>query len=207
MIQTESKQILLSIIGIAVLIIAFVGVSYAAFTGAFTDFQMNSISTGTISLKLENEQGSIAMKNVMPISDEVGMNSEGDDVYHFTVTSNISAHTTLNYEIYAEKVVSDEEMLSDSSVRFYLEKMGDSGYEATSITQIPQPFVPLKAKSFLGSKKDSMVLYSGTLSNTGDASKDLTDYFRLKMWVSQDTAIDSVSRSFNIKLNVIAKAI
>lgn len=208
MIQTESKQILLSIIAIAILIIAFVGVSYAAFTGIYKDSQTNGISTGTISLYLENKNGALSMENVMPISDENGKSLEGDgNVYDFIVQSNLSAHTTLNYEISLEKVSSNQEMLSDSSVRFYLQRLGTNGYEDTAITQTPQPFIPLDETSFLGSKKGSMILYSGTLSNTSDSNKELKDNFRLRMWVSQDTIIDSVSRNFNIKLNVTAKAI
>lgn len=207
MVQTESKQILLSIISIAILIIAFVGVSYAMFTTVFKDSQINSISTGTISLNLKNNTGSLSMKNVMPISDAEGMKLDGDNnVYDFTVQSILSAKTTLNYEIYVEKIESDKPTLSNSSVRFYLERFEDNIYKATSITQTPQPFVPLEDSSFLGSKKGSMVLYSGTLSNMTNQNQEIKDNFRLRMWVAQDTVIDSVSRDFNIKLNVVAKA-
>lgn len=207
MVQTESKQILLSIISIAILIIAFVGVSYAMFTTVFKDSQVNSISTGTISLNLKNNTGSLSMKNVMPISDAEGMKLDGDNnVYDFTVQSILSAKTTLNYEIYVEKIESDKPTLSNSSVRFYLERFEDNIYKATSITQTPQPFVPLEDSSFLGSKKGSMVLYSGTLSNMTNQNQEIKDNFRLRMWVAQDTVIDSVSRDFNIKLNVVAKA-
>ena len=59
----------------------------------------------------------------------------------------------------------------------------------------------------MGSKKGSMVIYSGTLSNVSDEEKFMEDEFKLRMWVSQDTIIDSVSRDFNVKLNVVAKAI
>ncbi len=208
MIQVQSKQIILSIIGIAVLIIAFVGISYATFTTVFKDLQVNGISTGTISLNLENQTGALSMKNVMPISDEVGMTLEGENnVYDFTVQASLSAHTTLNYEIYMEKVNSNGEFLSDSSVRFYLQHLGINGYENTSITKTPQPFIPLEEMSFLGSKKGSMILYSGTLSNSSNNNLEVQDKFRLRMWVSQDTIIDSVSRYFNVKLSVTAKAI
>ena len=59
----------------------------------------------------------------------------------------------------------------------------------------------------MGSKKGCMVIYSGTLSNVSDEEKFMEDEFKLRMWVSQDTIIDSVSRDFNVKLNVVAKAI
>ena len=207
MIQSESRQILLSIICISVLIIAFFGISYAAFNTVFYNSDINGISTGTISLVLENETGSLFMENVMPISDEQGMTLEQNNIYDFTVRSSLSADTTLNYEIYAEKINSDQQMLADTSVRFYLQRLSGETYENTPITQMPQPFIPLQEDSYLGSKKGSMILYSGTLVNTSDNSSEVQDHFRLRMWVSKDTIIDSISRDFNIKLNVTAKAI
>ena len=205
-IQTESKQILLSIISIAVLIIAFVGVSYATFVTVFEDSQINGISTGTISLKLKNENGALSMENAMPVSDVDGMMLDDNNVYEFEVQSMLSAQTTLNYEIYVEKIKTDKPTLSNSDVRFYLEKYEDNAYKSTLITQNPQPFIPLENNSFLGSKKGSMILYSGTLSNMTSHDKEIKDSFRLRMWVAQDTVIDSISRDFNIKLNVVAKA-
>lgn len=206
MIQTESKQILLSIISIAVLIIAFVGVSYATFVTVFEDSQINGISTGTISLKLKNENGALSMENAMPVSDADGMMLDDNNVYDFEVQSMLSARTTLNYEIYVEKIKTDKPTLSNSDVRFYLEKYEDNAYKSTLITQNPQPFIPLENNSFLGSKKGSMILYSGTLSNMTSHDKEIKDSFRLRMWAAQDTVIDSISRDFNIKLNVVAKA-
>ena len=206
MIQTESKQILLSIISIAVLIIAFLCVSYATFVTVFEDSQINGISTGTISLKLKNENGALSMENAMPVSDVDGMMLDDNNVYEFEVQSMLSAQTTLNYEIYVEKIKTDKPTLSNSDVRFYLEKYEDNAYKSTLITQNPQPFIPLENNSFLGSKKGSMILYSGTLSNMTSHDKEIKDSFRLRMWVAQDTVIDSISRDFNIKLNVVAKA-
>lgn len=208
MIQTESKQIILSIVGISILIIAFVGVSYAAYNSFISDSNSNMISTGTISLSFNNQSKSVSMNSMMPMSDEVGKNLTGDgNVYDFVVRTNLAPHTTLNYEISAEKVKTDTEMLSDDSVKLYLQKYDLNQYVDTPITSIPQHFNVLTEDSFLGSKKGTMILYSGTFSNTSDEAKDLSENFRLRMWVDQNTIIDSVSRNFNIKLNVTAKVI
>ena len=208
MIQTESKQIILSIVGISILIIAFVGVSYAAYNSFISDSNSNMISTGTISLSFNNQSKSVSMNSMMPMSDEVGKNLTGDgNVYDFVVRTNLAPHTTLNYEISAEKVKTGTEMLSDDSVKLYLQKYDLNQYVDTPITSIPQHFNVLTEDSFLGSKKGTMILYSGTFSNTSDEAKDLSENFRLRMWVDQNTIIDSVSRNFNIKLNVTAKVI
>lgn len=71
MLKSESKQIILSILGIAILIIAFVGISYAAFHTVLSS-EENAISTGTISLQLSDNSDSVSIVNAMPISDEAG---------------------------------------------------------------------------------------------------------------------------------------
>ncbi|HIR48512.1 MAG TPA: hypothetical protein IAB35_00860 [Candidatus Faecimonas gallistercoris] len=208
MIRMESRQIILSILGIAILIIAFVGVSYATVNVIFHDTFESGISTGTISLLFDNNSSSVSMKNVMPISDAQGKVLSGDgNVYDFSVHTILSPDTTINYEISAEKLSIKEESLSNNNVRLYLEKQENNGFKSTPITSIPKGFEPLEKNSFLGSKKNTMVLYSGTFSNNSDTNKKFSDSFRLRMWVAEDTIIDSVSRGFKIKLNVTAKVV
>lgn len=203
MIQTESKQIILSIVGISILIIAFVGISYAAFHSSLFSNLLNGISTGTISVSLKENSDVISMSNAMPMTDEKGMSLNDNNVYVFKVQSNLSPKTTLNYEVSLQKEDS-KNMLDNNLVRFYLEKFEYKDYQKVLE---PKAFIPLEKDSFLGSKKGSMVIYSGTLSNVSDEEKFMEDEFKLRMWVSQDAIIDSVSRNFNVKLNVVAKAI
>ena len=203
MIQTESKQIILSIVGISILIIAFVGISYAAFHSSLFSNLSNGISTGTISVSLKENSDVISMNNAMPMTDEKGMSLNDNNVYVFKVQSNLSPKTTLNYEVSLQKEDS-KNMLDNNLVRFYLEKFEYKDYQKVLE---PKAFIPLEKDSFLGSKKGSMVIYSGTLSNVSDEEKFMEDEFKLRMWVFQDAIIDSVSRDFNVKLNVVAKAI
>ena len=207
MLKSESKQIILSILGIAILIIAFVGISYAAFHTVLSS-EENAISTGTISLQLSDNSDSVSIVNAMPISDEAGKKMVGyGNVYDFSVQTTLSKKTTLNYEISLEKLNSDQPILDNQNVRFYLQKQDGDDFVDTPITTVPQPFNPLTENSFLGTKKGDMVIYSGTFSNTTNIDQELSQKFRLRMWVCQDTIIDSVSRGFQVKLNVTAKAI
>ena len=48
--DNSSKQILLSVLGVAILVVAVVGVSFAAFTFTGTGTKENRITTGTISM-------------------------------------------------------------------------------------------------------------------------------------------------------------
>ena len=207
MLKSESKQIVLSIIGISILIIAFVGISYAAFHTVLSSGE-NSISTGTISLDLSDNSESISISNAMPISDEEGKSLTGNgNVYDFSVHTILAKDTTINYEVSLEKVHLNTPVLDNQNVRVYLQKQEDDTFVDTPITTMPQPFTPLVEDSFLGTKKGDMVIYSGTFSNITDFDRELSKNFRLRIWVSEDTIIDSISRGFQVKLNVTAKAI
>lgn len=207
MLKSESKQIILSIIGISILIIAFVGISYAAFHTVLSSGE-NSISTGTISLDLSDNSESISISNAMPISDEEGKSLTGNgNVYDFSVHTILAKDTTINYEVSLEKVHLNTPVLDNQNVRVYLQKQEDDTFVDTPITTMPQPFTPLVEDSFLGTKKGDMVIYSGTFSNITDFDRELSKNFRLRIWVAEDTIIDSISRGFQVKLNVTAKAI
>ena len=207
MLKSESKQIILSIIGISILIIAFVGISYAAFHTVLSSGE-NSISTGTISLDLSDNSESISISNAMPISDEEGKGLTGNgNVYDFSVHTILSKDTTINYEVSLEKVHLNTPVLDNQNIRVYLQKQEDDTFVDTPITTMPQPFTPLVEDSFLGTKKGDMVIYSGTFSNITDFDRELSKNFRLRIWVAEDTIIDSISRGFQVKLNVTAKAI
>lgn len=208
MTNEESKQIILSVISIAILIIAFVGVSYAAVNTFLDDKSEINISTGIITLSLENDTNVISFSDSMPVSDSVGKNLTNDgNVYDFSVKTVLSKNTTVNYEISAEKLPVSGVELSNEFIRLYLQKKDNSEYIDTNITANPQPFIPSDVMSFLGSKTGSMILYNGTFSNNTNHSMELTDSFRLRVWVSNDFIIDSISRSFKLKLNVVAKAV
>ena len=207
MLKSESKQIILSIIGISILIIAFVGISYAAFHTVLSSGE-NSISTGTISLDLSDNSESISISNAMPISDEEGKGLTGNgNVYDFSVHTILSKDTTINYEVSLEKVHLNTPVLDNQNIRVYLQKQEDDTFVDTPITTMPQPFTPLVEDSFIKKKKGDMVIYSGTFSNITDFDRELSKNFRLRIWVAEDTIIDSISRGFQVKLNVTAKAI
>ena len=127
------KQILLSVLGVAILIVAVVGISYAAFTFAETGSKDNTINTGTISMTYTEGTNGITIYNAMPTADETGrtltniaaacVNYEGASVpadttectaangqwdtgvrvFEFQVSATIQGAATINYEIAAIK--------------------------------------------------------------------------------------------------------
>ena len=89
----QSKQILLSVIGVAILVVAVVGVSFAFFNYTRTG-AANQVSTGKI--KFVSEQtGSITLSNVFPLTSEqlaaeIAKTTEGNAAYDASYIPNFA---------------------------------------------------------------------------------------------------------------------
>ena len=70
--DNNSKQVLLSVLGVAILVVAVVGVSFAAFTFSQTGNVENTITTGTISMTYTEPENGINLTNAMPMTDDSG---------------------------------------------------------------------------------------------------------------------------------------
>lgn len=104
--EDNKKTLVLSIIGILVLVIAVVGVSFAMFSFSGTGKKANVITTGTVSLDFSTVQGGtetnvINVDNQYPMNDKNGVSlanitkSKAD----FSVKANYQADMTINYEV------------------------------------------------------------------------------------------------------------
>lgn len=208
MTNSISRQILLSVLGIALLLVALVGVSYAIFTTTIQGTKENSISTGTISMSYVESTNGITLSNAMPISDEIGKQLVGENnVFDFVVSSSIRGITTVHYEVVAEKIPVPGEVVSDQNIRLYLQKKEGDTYVDTELTREAKPFVQNGFTSMLGSPAEGMILYSGSFQSTEVSGGEYYDYFRLRMWLAEDSVIDNISRSFKIKINVYGKVL
>ena len=203
-----SRRILLSILGLALLVVAFFGVSYAVFTNGFDSKQVNVINTGTISVSFSETTDGVSVSNAMSVSDLEGKLLVGDNnVFDFSVNFSIPANTKISYEMVAEKVDSTDIVLDDSNVRFYLEKLVNEKYVSTPITEEPKSFTPNVFASEFGSPIGAMTLYDGSFQNTDVQKKNFTDSYRLRMCISQDAEIDDISRNFQIIIKVYGKVL
>ena len=75
--ENSSKQVLLSVLGVAILVVAVVGVSFAAFSYSKTGEKVNTITTGTITMEYTEDTNGINLTNALPMSDGVGTNLSG----------------------------------------------------------------------------------------------------------------------------------
>ena len=98
--NNSSKQVLLSVIGVAILVVAVVGVSFAFFYFTNTS-DANTLATGTITFTASTEE--LALTNIFPTT------NVNDNTNVATATINVSGNTTyaegIAYTVYAEDVV------------------------------------------------------------------------------------------------------
>ncbi len=195
--DNSSKQILLSVLGVAILVVAVVGVSFAAFTYTGTGTKENKINTGTISMTYTEDTNGIFISNAMPTTDEAGKVLNGErETFDFTVSSSIGGAATIHYEIAATK--DNTSTLLDNEVKLYLERKTGGTY--TSVME-PKVYTPLTTATEFGTPAGSMVLYSGTHTTT------TTDNFRLRMWLSDtSTSVSTDNKVYSVKVNVYGKA-
>lgn len=195
--NTLSKQLLLSILGLAILIVAIVGVSYAVLV------EPNSSLTSKNIVYIDYDIGSdgISLVGTLPMTDSEGiaMSSYLD----FKVISNVSSNNVLNYEILLKRVIEDEyTLLGDNEVRIYLEKLVNGKY--VPVDNYPSYFNSTLENNDVNTdnSSNSMILYSGVFRNITEETKQFCDNYRLKIWADKDTVIGSSSKNFKAVVKV-----
>lgn len=195
--NTLSRQILLSILGLALIIVAIVGVSYAV---------MIDSSDGAISneafIDNNDDQNGILLDNTLPISDSVGKTY--NNYFDFDVVSLVSSGTIVEYEISLEKVLDNSMTLSDNEVKFYLEKLVSNKF---TMVNEPQHFFEIGMDSALGTPGNNMIIYQGSFVNNTSEKRSFKESFRLRCWVDDKTIINSYAKSFKTVVKIHSKAL
>ena len=95
--DNNKKTLILSIIGILVLVIAVVGVSFAMYSFTGTGTKENVITTGTVSMSFSKGSNNFTLQNKYPMSDATGI-AQDDNRATFGVTATWgSSPLTINY--------------------------------------------------------------------------------------------------------------
>ena len=205
--NNSSKQILLSVLGVAILVVAVVGISFAAFSYSKTGEKENTITTVTITMSYTENTNGIAITDALPIEDSTGIALKGENNYFdFTVDAKVAGTTTINYVITA---VEDEDLstLPNTGVKVYLTKRVGTSDSATETAEsnYPQKVSELTktvAGNDAGAPADQYILKTGTIT------ANTTDYYRLRMWVSNDYSENGqiTSKKYVLKVNVYGAA-
>ena len=197
--DNNSKQVLLSVLGVAILVVAVVGVSFAAFSFSKTGNVTNTITTGTISMSYSEPDNGITLTNALPMNDETGKALEGtNNTFDFTVTATISGsgETTINYAITA--VTTPATSLNDDYVKVYLTDMDASDTEILEPTVVSS--LDKTNSDASGAPNGQYILESGTFKST------TTKNYRLRMWVADNFSVGQSSETYTLKVNVYGAA-
>ena len=173
--NNNKRTLILSIIGILVLVIAVVGVSFAMFTFSGTGTKENVIKTGSISIDFSaaTENNKIEITNEYPESDALGMNEDGTT---FTVQGEWgNSPMTVNYSIGLSHVTPGA-TLTDQYVKLYVAQNGtpvmgtaSAGARISTITNAT------------GTGFEHYYITNGTLTNA-----DKSDTYTIKAYVADD---------------------
>lgn len=177
--NNSSKQILLSVLGVAILVVAVVGISFAAFSYSKTGEVSNTITTGTITMTYTEPTNGISLTDALPITDDAGKALKGDGkTFDFTVGATVAGTTTINYAITAVKDATSD--LPDTGVKVYLTSTSGETETAVLGPKLVSQLDKTVAKNDAGAPAAQYVLKTGTYTATG------TDNYRLRMWVDSN---------------------
>ena len=198
--KKNTSQILLSVLGVFVLVVAVVGVSFAAFSYTRTGEKVNTLTTGAITMSYTDVTNGINITDALPMSDTNGKAlSATNQYFDFTVAATISGTATINYAITATK---DTSTLPDTGVKVYLTSGSDKTVEVAP-TKVAD-LTPIGASDVSGAPSGQYLLKRGSLTAT------TTTTYRLRMWVADDYAGDSstgiASLTYKLRVNVYGKA-
>ena len=197
----KKKELIVSIAAVIVLVLAIVGVSFAAFNYSRTGEKVNTITSGAISMQYTETDNVIQIDKALPTTDATGtVRLKEGEYFDFSVSGTIQGTANINWEIAAEDITTAERKIDGSNIKLYLTEITD-GTE----TEVMSPRVYSEEESaneYTGRPAGQMSLYATTTSTS------FTKNYRLRMYVDegynpQDDGGDLV---FTIRINVYGKS-
>ena len=196
MIKTKKEIVIIGLI--LLMVIALIGVSYAAFRFTGEGTKVNTITTGSITMTYEETDNTISLNGALPTRDATGKTRLNQGEYFdFTVSSNISGDVNINYEISAKDVTTSDRKIDGSNIKLYLTRLTDDGTEEELMT--PEVYnEESNANNFTGRPSGEMSLYTSSMSSSE------SNNYRLRMWVDEDynPQGDGGNLQFSVQINV-----
>ena len=200
-----AKQVMVTLLAAFIIIVAAIGVSYAAFTYANEGSTVNVIKPGEIYLKLNESKTGISMLNAVPLSDIEGTSLiEEGSFYSFNITSTLKSGSNIIYDIVLK---SNLDKISPKMIKVYLVEVdGESTpVESERVILAPTYLSNLKRSELANGES----LFRGNLVQ-GD---NIVTNYRLKVWISDHDAdgnfisVDKIDENalIEIKLGLYAK--
>ena len=196
--MTKTKKEIVIIGLMLLMIIALIGVSYAAFRFTGEGTKVNTITTGSITMTYTETDNTISLNGALPTRDATGKTRLNQGEYFdFTVSSNISGDVNINYEISAKDVTTSDRKIDGSNIKLYLTRLTGDGTEEELMT--PEVYnEETSANNFTGRPSGEMSLYTSSM-NSSESNR-----YRLRMWVDEDynPQGDGGNLQFSVQINV-----
>ncbi len=181
-----------------ILLIAVIGISYAAFNYSGIGQKLNTITTGAITMNYTEGTNVISMSNALPTTDTTGKKRLNfGEYFDFTIKSSINGNTDINYEIAAKE--ENGNTFSGQNVKFYLTKVNSDGTEEEAMP--PKTYSEDSTGNvYTGRPSDMMSLFVGNLNQQGDTEIK----YRLRLWVDENynPQGDNGGLVYKVKVNV-----
>ena len=197
--MTNTRKEIIIIGLMLLLVIALIGVSYAAFRFMGEGTKLNTITTGSITMSYEETDNTITLTGALPTTDETGKKRlNPGEYFDFTVSSNIVGNVNINYEISAKEV--GDGTIDGSNIKLYLTRLTENGTEEELMT----PAVYNEESSsndYTGRPAGEMSLYTSSMSSSE------SNNYRLRMYVDEgyNPQDDGGGLTFSVKINVYGK--
>ena len=119
MLKKHENIVIISVL--IVMVIAVIGVSYAAYNYSKIGSKVNTITTGAITMSYAETDNTISLTGALPTTDKTGKTRLTDGEYFdFKVSSSITGNVNINYEISAKDVTTSERKIDGSNIKLYL---------------------------------------------------------------------------------------
>ena len=196
MVNKKKEVVILGLM--VVLIIAVLGVSYAAFRFTGEGTKLNTITTGSITMSYEESSNTISLNGALPTTDKTGMvRLNPGEYFDFTVSSTITGNVNINYEISAKEVGNGT--IDGSNIKLYLTRLTDDGEEEIMTPRVYSE--ESTTNSYTGRPSGEMSLYTSSM-NSSESNR-----YRLRMYVDEDynPQGDGGNLTFSVQINVYGK--
>ncbi len=202
--KVDDKTLILSVIGIMILVIVTVGVTYAVFTYSKEGTISNILRTGNMNFMYEEITKNGININSNPTEDETAKLETGEGkVFDFTVKGITKDANAISYEIVLAKGINST--LNEKCIKVYLTELLDDKEIAISETLLNGEvtrYNQLNNTTIAG--ETGKIVYQGIIpANTRSFKKN----YRLRLWISSDTDLtlkENINKTFSSKINVYA---
>ncbi len=169
--EKNSRKVFLSVLGVSILIVAVVGISYATFTFTNSGAQDNTITTGTITMSYSEPEAGLSLSDELPMTDAAGI--ERDEYFDFSVSTNVTGKVAIPYEInivptFTENTTSSCTVTLDEGVTLNATNCGEAG---GTFTQGYDMLPASNVKVYLESNRTDGTNYAQALAPTTIAAK------------------------------------